>query len=162
MEIPGELSSLFKEQIIEFTNPEYFCFIKENRSTRKDRSRSQEDMKIKESIDLLMKREPEGMDIFLCWTCKEFGHFLFRWLKRVRKTRKSARFDDEEEFNVSNGTMERFLNDYDDNDNELELVKKEEVVEEIALVTIVDPKANHENVEVIIETNNDLQNGNQI
>ena len=57
--------------------------------------------------------------------------------------------------------MERILNGCDVNDKELELVKKEEVVEEIALVTIFDPKANHENVEVIIETNNDLQNGNQ-
>ena len=54
--------------------------------------------------------------------------------------------------------MEIFLNDY--KDNEPELAKKEEVLEEIALVTIVDPKTNHENVEVIIR--NDLQNGNQI
>ena len=46
--------------------------------------------------------------------------------------------------------MERFLSDCD---NELELVKENEVVEEIALVNIVDPKANHENVEVIINNN---------
>ena len=42
------------------------------------------------------------------------------------------------------------------------MVKEEEVVEDITLVTIVDPKANHENIEVIIETDNDLQNGNLI
>ena len=59
-------------------------------------------------------------------------------------------------------SMERFLNDCDDKDNKPELVKKEEVVEEIGLVTIVNPKANHENVEVIIETNNNLQFENQI
>ena len=53
--------------------------------------------------------------------------------------------------------MERFLKDCD---NELELIKENEVVEEIDLVTIVDPSAKHENVEVIIE--NDLQNGNQV
>ena len=56
--------------------------------------------------------------------------------------------------------MEWFLNDCDDKDTKLELVKEEEAVEDIALVTIVDPKANHENVEVIIETNNDLHNRN--
>ena len=51
------------------------------------------------------------------------------------------------------------MNDCDE-DNELELVKEKEVLEEIALVTIFDPKANHENVEVIIS--NDLQNENNI
>ena len=56
--------------------------------------------------------------------------------------------------------MERFLNDCDD--DELELVKKDEVIEEIALVSIVDPKANHGNVEVFFKTNNDLQNDAQI
>ena len=54
--------------------------------------------------------------------------------------------------------MERFLNDCDDKDNEPKLVKKDEVLEEIALVTIVDLEANHENMEVIIK--NDSQNGN--
>ena len=47
-------------------------------------------------------------------------------------------------------------------DDELELVKKDEVIEEIALVTIIDLKANHENVEVFFETNNDLQNDVQL
>ena len=51
--------------------------------------------------------------------------------------------------------MERFLNDCIDKDDELELVKKEEVLEELPI-----PEANHENMKVII--NNDLQNGNQI
>ena len=41
-------------------------------------------------------------------------------------------------------------------DKELELVKEKEVVEEIALVTIVDPKANHENMEFIMENKNDF------
>ena len=90
------------------------------------------------------------MEIFACWTCKEFGHFSSTCPKRVRKTRKSFLSDEDEEFKAS---MERFLKDCD---NELEMVKKNEVGEEIALVTIVDPKANHENVEVII--NKDLQN----
>ena len=49
--------------------------------------------------------------------------------------------------------MERFLTDCD-KDNELELVKEKEVVEEIVLVTIIDPKDNHESVEVI--NRNDL------
>ena len=106
-----------------------------------------------------MKREPEGMEIFVCWTCKEFGLFLSRYPKRERKSRQSSLFDEDGEFKAS---MERFLNDCDVKDNEPEQVKKEKVVEEIALVTIVDPKANNENVEVIIETNNDLQNGNRI
>ena len=39
--------------------------------------------------------------------------------------------------------MERFMNDCD---NKLELVKKEELIEEIVVVTIVDPKANQDNV----------------
>ena len=99
------------------------------------------------------------MQIFVCWTCKEFGHFLSRCPKRVRKSRKSSLFDEDEEFKAR---MERFLNDYDVKDNEAELVNEEEVVEEITLVDIVHPKANHENVEVIIETKNDSQNGNQI
>ena len=54
--------------------------------------------------------------------------------------------------------MEIFLNHCDSKDNEPELVKKEEVLEEIVLVTIVNPKANHENVEVIIESSNGMQN----
>ena len=67
--------------------------------------------------------------------------------------------DEDKEFKAS---MERFLNDCDDKDNDPELVKEEEVVEEVVLVTTLDQKANHENVEVIIETNNDLQNRNYI
>ena len=58
--------------------------------------------------------------------------------------------------------MEIFLNDYDVKDKDLELVKKEEVVEKIALVTIVYPKAKHKNVEVMIETKDYLQNETQI
>ena len=47
-----------------------------------------------------------------------------------------------------------------DNDTHPELVKKDKVLEEIALVIIIYLKANHENVEVIINTNNDSQNRN--
>ena len=82
-----------------------------------------------------MKREPEGMEIFVCWTCKEFGHFSSRCRERVIKSTKCSLSDEDEEFKES---MEIFLNECNDKDNELELVKKEEVVEEIALVTIVE------------------------
>ena len=77
-----------KELSIEFPDPESFCCIQKNRSTSKNRSRSKEDKKIKEGIDLLMKRELEGMEIFVCWTSKEFGHFSSRCPKRVIKYRK--------------------------------------------------------------------------
>ena len=60
--------------------------------------------------------------------------------------------------------MERFLNDCD-KDNELELVKEKEVVEEIALVTIIDDDGEEDNsrivrqnVEFLFKINNDLQN----
>ena len=92
------------------------------------------------------------MKFFACLTCNKFGYFSSTCPKIIRKTRKSLLFDQVKEFKLS---MEIFLNDCD---NELELVNEQEVVEEIALVTIVYPKANHENVEVIVETNNDLQN----
>lgn len=69
-----------------------------NRSTRKDKSRSKEDIKIKEGIYLLTKREPEGMKNFVCWTCKYFGHFSSRCPKRLRKTRKNSLSDEDEEF----------------------------------------------------------------
>ena len=153
MKLLGEISKFCIELRIDFLDLEFFCCLQKNRSTRIDRSKSKEDMKMKEGIDLLMKRDPKGMEIFVCWPCKEFGHFPSKCPKRVRKTRKSLLSDKDEEFKAS---MERFLNDCDVKDNEIELVKKEEVLEEIALVTIVDPKANHENVEVIIETNNNL------
>ena len=93
------------------------------------------------------------MKVFTCWTCNEFGHFSYTCPKRIKKNRKISLSDEDEEFKASMG---RFLNDCD-KDN---LVKKEEVLEEIALVTTIDPKANHENVEVIIS--NDLQSGNHI
>ena len=54
--------------------------------------------------------------------------------------------------------MEIFLNKCDDKANDLELVKKEEVLEEIALVTIVDLKAKYENEIFFFETINDLKN----
>ena len=43
--------------------------------------------------------------------------------------------------------MERFLNVCD---NEAKLIKKEEILEEMDLVTIIDPKANHENMELLL------------
>ena len=69
------------------------------------------------------------MDLFCC-TCNVFGHFSCRCPKRVKKTRKSSFYDEDEEFKES---MEILLNDYDDKDDEFELVKKEKVVEEILL-----------------------------
>ena len=74
----GKISKLYIDLSIEFLD----------RGTRKDRSRSEEDMEIKEGIDLLMKREKEGMEIFACWTCNEFGHFSSTCHKRIMKSRK--------------------------------------------------------------------------
>ena len=54
MEILGELSDLCKEQSIEFLDPKILCCIQKYKSTSKDRSRSEEDIKIKEGIDLLI------------------------------------------------------------------------------------------------------------
>ena len=64
MEILGELSELCTKLSIEFQDPESFCCIQKNRGTSKDRFISEEDKKVKEGIDLLMKREPEGMEFF--------------------------------------------------------------------------------------------------
>ena len=72
------------------------------------------------------------MKFFVCWTCKEFGHFLTRCPKRRKKTRKSLVSDKVKEFKES---MERFLND---NDNEPALVIEEKVIEETTLVTIME------------------------
>lgn len=108
MEFLGEISKLCIEQKIEFLDPKSFCYIQNNRSSNKDKSRSEEDKKIKEGIDLVMKRELEGIKICVCWICKEFGHFSFRCSTRVRKIRKSSLSDDDEEFKAS---MERLLND---------------------------------------------------
>ena len=74
--------------------------------------------------------------------------FLSRCAKRIRKTRKNSLFDEDEDFKAS---IERFLNDCD---MSLNWLGKRKVVEEIALVATIDPKANHENVEFIIS--NDL------
>ena len=123
MKILGELLDFCKEQSIEFSDQESFYCIQKKSSTSKYRSISKEDIKIKEGIDLLTRREPKGMKKFVCWTCKEFGHFSSRCPKRVRKYRKSSLSDEDEEFKAS---MKRFLNDYDDKDNELKLAKKEE------------------------------------
>ena len=61
MELLGETSEMCKELRIEFPNPKSFCCIQKNISTSKDRFKYEEDMKIKEGIDLLMKRESKGM-----------------------------------------------------------------------------------------------------
>ena len=175
MEILGELSNLCKEQSIDFSNPESFYCIQENRSTIKDRSRSKEDIKIKEGIDLLMKREPKCMNNFF-WTCNEFGHFSTRCPKRLRKTRKNLLSDKVEEFRAS---MERSLETCV---NESRLVNEEQVSEETILETImksanvrIDEKfkiqerivdydsdddfvTNPRNDEVFLETNNDVKN----
>ena len=62
MNLLGETSKMCKEVTIEFLDPKSFCCIQKNRSTSKDRFRSKEDKKMKKGIDLLMKREPEGME----------------------------------------------------------------------------------------------------
>lgn len=72
------------------------------------------------------------MKIFICWTCKELGHFSSRCPRRVQKSRKSSLSDE---------------------DNQLELVKEEVVKEELALVTIIDdynPETNRQNVKKIL------------
>lgn len=89
IEILGELSYLCKEKSIEFTNLESFYCIQGNNSTSTNEARSKEDIKVKEGIDLLTKMELEGMKFFVCWTCKEFGHFSSKCPKRLRKTKKS-------------------------------------------------------------------------
>ena len=63
-EILGELSNLCKEQSIEILDLESFRCIQRNNNIREDRSRSKEDIKIKEGIDLRTKRETEGMIFF--------------------------------------------------------------------------------------------------
>ena len=174
MEILGELSDLCKEQSIEFLDPKFFCCIQKNKSTSKDRSRSEEDIKIKEGIDLLTKREPEGMKIFVCWICKEFGHFSSRCPKRLRKARKNLLSDQVEEFRAS---MERSLKDCV---NESRLLNEKHDLKETTLVTIMettnvridekfriqerivyynsddDVVTNPRNDKVFLETNNDL------
>ena len=115
------------------------------------------------------------MKFFVCWTCKEFGHFSSRCSKRLRKTRKNLLCDKVEEFRES---MERSFKDCV---NESRMVNEDEVIEEIALGTImeslnvsVDEKfiiqvrivyynSDDDNVvtkprndEVFFETNNDL------
>lgn len=98
MEILGELSNFCKEQIINFLDLESFYYIQGNRITRKGRSRSKEDMKIKDSIDLFTKRKSEHRKFFVCWKCKEFDHFSSRCPKRVRKNRKILLPNQVEEF----------------------------------------------------------------
>ena len=61
MEILGELLDLCKEQNIGFTDPESFYYIQIKNNTSEDRSKIEDDTKIKGGIDLLTKREPEGM-----------------------------------------------------------------------------------------------------
>ena len=81
---------------IECPDLESFCCIQKNRSTSKDRSKLEEDMKIKKGIYLLMKRELEGMKIFIFWTCTKICNFSSRCPKRVRKYRKSSLSDEDE------------------------------------------------------------------
>lgn len=73
-ELLGERLQLCIQLSIEFLD----------RNKSKDRYRSKEDMKIKQGIDLLMKREPEGMEFFSCWICNEFGNFSSTCPKRIR------------------------------------------------------------------------------
>ena len=54
-----------------------------DRGTSKDKFRSKENMKIKEGIDLVMKREKEGMNFFSCWICNEFGNYASTCPKRI-------------------------------------------------------------------------------
>ena len=85
MELLGERLELYRDLSIELLD----------RSTRNDKSVFEKEMKIKEGIDLLMKREPEGMKVFSCWTCNEFGNFSSTFPKRVRKSRKSSFYDED-------------------------------------------------------------------
>ena len=38
-------------------------------------SRFKEEIKIKEGVALLVRREKGGKKIFKCWTCNEFHHY---------------------------------------------------------------------------------------
>ena len=91
-----------------------------------------------------MKRVLHGMNFFSCWICKEFCHFSSKCHKRVRKTKNNFLFDDD---NFFKARMERFLNDSDDKNDELELV--DEVMDEEES----NPKIIIVNVETLFETN---------
>lgn len=104
------------------------------------------------------EEEEKGIKSFSYWTCKEFGNFSSKSHKSKEK-KEGPFFHDDEEFKES---MEKLWNDR--NYDELGLVEEEEVIEEIALVTIIDynsgeeanPKTNHENIDFFFDNNNDL------
>ena len=104
------------------------------------------------------------MKIFTYWTCKEFGHFLSSFPKRVKKIKSSKPYKSRKNKNCTFSSDEEF-------EAALEEVLNDEIgsfgsKEEMALVAIIDynfdkvidMKTNRENVEIFVETNNDLQN----
>ena len=64
------------------------------------------------------EKRDEGMKIFACWKCKEFGHFLSSCLRRLKKTKssnsdksrinKDCTCSSDEEFDAA---LEEFLSD---------------------------------------------------
>ena len=113
------------------------------------------------------------MKIFACWTCKEFGHFLSCCPRRVKKIKSSKPyksrihkdfpFSSDEEFDAA---LEEFLSESDNESGEIGFFGMKE---EMVLVAIIDDysdkdidmKTNQENVEIVLETNNYLQNNMQ-
>lgn len=53
--------------------------------TSNSRSRSKEERKINKWIMLLVRREPDGKNIFKYLTCNEFGCYTSKFPKRVNK-----------------------------------------------------------------------------
>ena len=49
------------------------------------RTRYDENKKIEEGIELLVRKEKKGNNIFKCWTCNEFCHYASKFPKREKK-----------------------------------------------------------------------------
>ena len=47
-------------------------------------SKAKKDRKI-EGVTLLVKREKGGKKVFKCWTCDDYGHYAYKFLKREKK-----------------------------------------------------------------------------
>lgn len=109
-----------------------------------------------EGLALIMKREPKGNKILMCWTYKEFGHYSTKYPKKEKKfkPRKAYKSRVPKDYFYVNADgdfdfkMADFFNDSDDeNDDEIGFVaikeeshEKEEIKEERALVSQVEKK----------------------
>ena len=91
----------------------------------------------------MVKREKRGKKIFKCWTCHEYGHYASKCPKREKKYKRNKKSRKDRECLYANE-----YNDFDeqalsDSDNEIGFVAiKEEILEEVALVSQVEKKSN--------------------